>query len=210
MSTDLSLDPEEIITLYTLRFKIEGMFGEWKHELGGFHYHFWTSALEKRKRGEAAVLPTDKDGIRLVAQAKKAIDGYVCLQCIAQAILTILALTHSGDIWGRFNGWLRIIRTEKPSVMVTKQVVTQEFQANLMKLGRFPLFQAVIDVMRPYDFLYKKVFLKCDSQGSIINIRNTIFFRKCTISSNIAIFVTTQEPAGDSENRRNAGALAPK
>jgi hypothetical protein len=78
MSTDLSLTPEEIIILYTLRFKIEGMFGELKHELGGFRYHFWISALEKRKRGEAAVLPTDKEGIRLVAQAKKAIN--VCVQ----------------------------------------------------------------------------------------------------------------------------------
>ncbi|MDR3342974.1 MAG: hypothetical protein LBT14_09365 [Treponema sp.] len=94
MSTDLSLTPEELITLYTLRFKSEGMFGELKHELGGFRYHFWTSALKKRKRGEAAIPPEDEAGIRLVAQAKKAINGYVCLQCIAQAILTVLALTH--------------------------------------------------------------------------------------------------------------------
>jgi hypothetical protein len=155
MSSDCTFSGEEIIKLYTERFKIEGMFKEFKHELGGFDYHFWTGALERRKRGGATVVPTAEGLAKLVTQAKQAIEVYVCLHCVAQAILSGVALVHSQDIWGRFRGWLRTVRTKQPTIMVTKQVISQDFQVFSSNLARLPVFKAVLDVQRSEEFLYK-------------------------------------------------------
>jgi hypothetical protein len=62
---------------------------------GGFDYHFWAATLEWRKRGATAVVPTAEELAKLVAQAEQAIEVYVCLHCVAQAILTGVALVHS-------------------------------------------------------------------------------------------------------------------
>jgi len=45
--TCLDLEPEAIIYLYSCRFRIEGCFREFKQQIGGFCYHFWTRAMQK-------------------------------------------------------------------------------------------------------------------------------------------------------------------
>ena len=57
MSTSLSFSPEDIITIYALRFKIETSFDEQKNDMGSFSYHFWTNALPKRKKGKRRKCP---------------------------------------------------------------------------------------------------------------------------------------------------------
>jgi len=47
MSSDLTLDPIQIITIYSYRAKTEYMFLALKHLIGGFCYHFWTSSLSE-------------------------------------------------------------------------------------------------------------------------------------------------------------------
>ena len=47
VSTDLTLDPIRIAELYTSRFSIEELFREFKQQLGGFCYRFWTACLPK-------------------------------------------------------------------------------------------------------------------------------------------------------------------
>jgi hypothetical protein len=116
MSTSRSLDCETIIWLYAQRFKIEGMFGELKNRLGGFAYHFWTYSLEKRKQGTLPVLPKDKKMLHDVEMTKKPIETYVFCQCLSYVILTGLGLTESKGIWGKFTGWLRIVRTNYPPI----------------------------------------------------------------------------------------------
>jgi hypothetical protein len=134
MSSSRAFDGESIISLYAQRFKIEGMFGELKNRLGGFSYHFWTYSLEKRKQGTLPVLPKDKRMLHDVEMTKKSIETYVFCQCLSYVILTGLGLTQSKGIWGRFTGWLRIVRTEYPSIWVTRQVVSEDFHRFLPKL----------------------------------------------------------------------------
>jgi hypothetical protein len=155
MSSSRALDCETIISLYAQRFKIEGMFGELKNKLGGFAYHFWTCSLEKRKKGALPVLPKDKGMRHEVAMTKKSIETYVFCQCLSYAILAGLGLTKSKGIWGRFTGWLRIVRTEYPSIWVTKQVVSEEFHRFLPKLKHLRAFDNIIKSMRTDAFLYK-------------------------------------------------------
>ncbi|GHU48440.1 hypothetical protein FACS1894200_05510 [Spirochaetia bacterium] len=251
--TNLSLKPEQIIQLYAKRFGIEHMFKELKHRLGAFAYHFWTRALPKRKRGEAAEVAKNieqakeeaakvsgdterakgdaakvsedteqakgdaakvskdteqvkedaakvsgdaeqvkgeavkvsedteqakEDAVKVsedtgqaqgeaakvsgdteraekVAQSKTAIEVFVCLQCIAYIILTGLAVNQPTQIMGRFTGWLRTVRTQIPTVMVAKQVLSHDFLAFVRTLGHLPTFKEVIDDMRDEDSLYK-------------------------------------------------------
>ena len=47
MSSNLSIDPVDIVTVYSKRFKIEVSFKMLKHTLGGFFYHFWTKSMPK-------------------------------------------------------------------------------------------------------------------------------------------------------------------
>jgi hypothetical protein len=155
MSSSRALDGESIISLYAHRFKIEGLFGELKNRLGGFAYHFWTYSLEKRKKGTLPVLPKDKRMLHDVAMTKKSIETYVFCQCLSYGILVGLGLTESKGIWGRFTGWLRIVRTSYPSIWVTKQVVSEEFQRFLPKLKHMRVFGNIIESMRADAFLYK-------------------------------------------------------
>jgi hypothetical protein len=104
MSTSRSLDGETIISLYARRFKIEGLFGELKNRLGGFGRHFWTYALEKRKKGRLPALPRDKKMPHDVAMTKKSMETFVFCHCLCYAILTGLALRGSEGIWGTVYG----------------------------------------------------------------------------------------------------------
>ncbi|MDR1306125.1 MAG: hypothetical protein LBK74_00945, partial [Treponema sp.] len=60
--------------------------------------HFWTYALEKRKKGTVPVLPKDKRMLHDVAMTKKSIETYVFCQCLSYGILTGLGLAESKGI----------------------------------------------------------------------------------------------------------------
>jgi hypothetical protein len=50
MCSDLTMDPEKIILAYNYSFKIEVSFKALKQDLGGFFYHFWTTAMPRLSR----------------------------------------------------------------------------------------------------------------------------------------------------------------
>jgi hypothetical protein len=155
MSSSRVFDGETIIWLYAQRFKIEGLFGELKNRLGGFAYHFWTFSLEKRKKGAVPVLPKDKRMLHDVEMTKKSIETYVFCQCLSYGILVGLGLAQSEGIWGRFTGWLRIVRTRYPPIWVTKQVISEDFQRLLPKMKHMRVFGSIIESIRTDAFLYK-------------------------------------------------------
>jgi hypothetical protein len=90
-----------------------------------------------------------------VEMAKRSIETYVFCQCLSYGILTGLGLTESNGIWGRFTGRLRVVRTKYPSIWITKQVVSEEFQRFLPKLKHLRVFGNIIESMRTDAFLYK-------------------------------------------------------
>jgi hypothetical protein len=155
MSSSRALDCETIICLYAQRFKREGLFGKLKNKLGGFACRFWTFSLEKRKKGAGTVLPKDKRMLHDVEMAKRPIETHVFCQCLSYGILTGLGLAESNGIWGRFTGRLRIVRTKYPSMWITKQVVSEEFQRFLPKQKHLRVFGSIIESMRTDAFLYK-------------------------------------------------------
>jgi hypothetical protein len=47
MSSELTMEPLDIIKLYSLRFKIEVSFKSAVHSVGAFSYHFWSAIMKK-------------------------------------------------------------------------------------------------------------------------------------------------------------------
>ncbi|WP_238177809.1 transposase [Paenibacillus contaminans] len=101
VSTDLSLEATEIITLYGYRFKIECTFREMKQVIGAFGYRFWSRSMPKLKRylrkGEPHPMEqvkneTDRSRIR---QTLKAIEGFVMCSVIATGLIQLIALKFS-------------------------------------------------------------------------------------------------------------------
>jgi len=152
MTDDLTLTAEEIITIYTLRFKIETSFDEQKNEMGCFDYHFWTKSLERRKRRKASADP--KETIKAVEATKKAISAFVCLGTIATGILTIMAFKHDCEIWARFPGWVRTIRSRIPSISVAKESFSHNFHADLRRFPHLDIAKTITPLLRDSEYLY--------------------------------------------------------
>jgi len=157
MSSSLSLTPEEIITIYALRFKIETSFDEQKNDVGCFAYHFWTAALPKRKKWKKAEDPSDKSLKQKVDLASQAIESFVCLGTVATGILTLIAFCHNREIWQRYAGWLRTRRLSVPTAATVKSVFVSDFYVILPQISRSPHFRFLDSLLRPSDSLYRDV-----------------------------------------------------
>ena len=101
VSTDLNMPPELVIETYAHRFKIESMFREFKQQIGGFCYHFWTKAMPKldryKKKGtpDALSMVTDKLLRKRILMAVEATERFVFFSCIAMGVAQLMALTPS-------------------------------------------------------------------------------------------------------------------
>ena len=139
VSTDVSLDAITIIKLYATRFSIEETFREFKQQIGGFCYHFWTKAISKlnhfAKKSdpdplESVLSKPDRDK---VLNTIKAIEGYVLFASISMGILQLLALneTPSGDV--QKCRYLRTLPKERPSEATVMYYFHRRFYPVLMK-----------------------------------------------------------------------------
>lgn len=128
MCSDLSLDPIDIITIYSYRCKIEVMFLFLKHLIGGFCYRFWTNSWPKLKRNKKSELPVlSETGLEKTTQVVTAIERFVNIAGITLGLLQYLALTRAVEIWDSYHGWLRTRSSETPSEAVVQNVIQTEF-----------------------------------------------------------------------------------
>jgi hypothetical protein len=116
-----------------------------KSRPGGFGRHFWTYSLEKRGKGDIAGSIQSGEKFQEVETAKKSMETHVFCQGLSYAVLTGHGLTESEGMWGRFRGWLRTVRTEYPSVWVTRRVISEDFHRFLPKLKRLKVFGNIIE-----------------------------------------------------------------
>ena len=98
VTTDLTLDPLDVIRLYAHRFTIESLFRELKQQVGAFGYHFWSKAMPKlnkfrsKKQSDPLLLVTDQKLQKSILQAWQATERFVQLACIAMGIVQIVSL----------------------------------------------------------------------------------------------------------------------
>jgi hypothetical protein len=130
MTSDTSLDPLIIISLYGHRFKIEVGFKQGLRTLGTYAYHFWMMDMVPiARRSGNQYLHRKSDKYRCGVRRKmSAYHRYVQLGCIAQGLLQHLAINRRQEVWRRFNSWMRTMIPSKPP---SEAVVAQALRSSL-------------------------------------------------------------------------------
>ena len=124
VSTDLTLPPEQIICLYSYRFKIECCFRELKQVIAGFAYRFWTVAMPKFDRyaksgADPLEAVNEEEDRKRIMSAYKAIHGFMMAACMALGLLQIASLLFADEINASPLRWLRTRTNLFPSEATT-------------------------------------------------------------------------------------------
>lgn len=150
VSTSLLLSPNEIIELYSYRYKIEISFKTLKHTVFGFCYHFWSAYMPKLSRyhkewnTEALEAITDIQIQQKITATLKAIEGFVMCSCIACGLLQMLAIKYADIINSSKIRWLRTIRNSTPSEDTVAYYLRKTFFRLVIKYPYFDIMRIII------------------------------------------------------------------
>lgn len=127
LSTDITLSAEQIITLYSYRFKIESGFKHAKHSLGTYGYHFWMAKMHPISKGSSdqILLARSPQYLSAIERKINAYHLFVQIGCIAQGLLLHLSANLTHDVWATFCGWIRTIR---PGALPSEAVVAESLR----------------------------------------------------------------------------------
>ena len=130
MSTNIELEPQDIIKVYGLRFKIEVSFKQAVHTIGAYAYHFWMKAMKPTHRGSGNqyMHRESKDYRDAIIRKIDAYHKFVQIGCIAQGLLQYLAINFKSLVWQEFRSWLR---TMKPEYAPSEMVVAMALRSSL-------------------------------------------------------------------------------
>jgi hypothetical protein len=148
IGSDVTMAPEEMVSLYGRRFKIEVTFKMFKHIIGGFCYHFWTKAWQVSKEQSFTleqVKEMPQKTKRLLADAMNAVEAFVNFASIATGLLQLLAIEYTKEIRQRHSWWLRTYSSEVPSEEMVKRVIQHEFYHNFRKFKHTAIYRIIQD-----------------------------------------------------------------
>jgi hypothetical protein len=154
LSTDLTLEPMQILTLYGYRFKIELGFRQAVHVLGAYAYHFWMTEMKPIRRGDGnQYLHRTSDEYRAGVRRKlRAYHVHVQLGAIAQGLLQHLAINHTAQVWREYWSWLRTMnRAMPPSELVVANALRTGLTAFFAVCNLIPGLEKIVSAYRRDD-----------------------------------------------------------
>jgi len=149
LSTDLTLDPIDVIRLYGIRFKIELSFKQALRVVGVYAYHFWMMTMKplSRRRSGPQYLHRESDRYRAAVRRKiAAYHRHIQLGLVAQGLLQYLAVRAPATVWACFGSWLRTIR---PGIPPSEKVTAMALRHALPEfLAGSPTDHALVKFLR--------------------------------------------------------------
>ena len=103
VSTDLNLEPLQIIEAYAKRFRCESLYRELKQILSAFNYHFWTKSMPKlnhfRKKTDPDPLRfiTDPKDRQKIINAFRATEMYMFASNVAMGLIMMVSIKFEID-----------------------------------------------------------------------------------------------------------------
>lgn len=109
MCTDLTLSPETIIEIYSMRMRIEQGFKVQVHHIGAYAYHFWTAAMTKiARRSKGQHVHHEPALVRAkMFETLAACELFVACGLIAQGLLQYLAVCFPAEVASAKGSWYR-------------------------------------------------------------------------------------------------------
>lgn len=152
MTTDLTLDPLDVLRIYSLRFKIEVSFKQAVHTIGTYAYRFWMLSMKKirRRSGNQYVHRKTEKYRAAVRRKMAAYHRHIQLGIVAQGLLQYLSITKHRRVWKSFfrGTWFRTTKPhECPSELVVAHALRNTFPAFLLNLPRTHI---LAKFLRPY------------------------------------------------------------
>jgi hypothetical protein len=148
MCSDLAMCPVVAIELYCSRVRVETMFSMLKHLIGAFRYHFWSKRLprhsRKPKKNQSLKQPTE-ESLQHVESCWSCYERFVMVAAIALGLLQLIALKFPGEVWGRFNSFLRTRSRDIPSERTVKDVVSQMLIEDFLNVAPSATMQEIRD-----------------------------------------------------------------
>jgi hypothetical protein len=154
LSTDLSLEPMQILQLYGYRFKIELGFRQAVHVIAAYAYHFWMADMKPLRRGggNQYLHRMSEDYRNAVRRKLRAYHVHVQLGCIAQGLLQHLSLNHTAEVWHCFRSWLRTMNPAMPpSELVVANVLRSSVKTLLSTCALAPELKKIAAAYNRHD-----------------------------------------------------------
>lgn len=136
LSSDVTLSAPEILTAYSLRFKIEVTFRNLIQLLSGFSYRFllknptWSKQLSQ----DLVLSKYQEKEQQQVKRKIEAFERFVLVNAIALAILQILSLEMPNTIWKDFPRWFRTLPSNGyPSEQIVRLTLIEQREEILAK-----------------------------------------------------------------------------